>query len=99
MITAISISDKNQTKVSVHFVRCKQFLLTNKKLNTTRLIPNPYFKDNENAGVNAVKYLAAHGVTKIIAGDFGVHVQDETHILKIQLVIVDPDKTDIKTIL
>ena len=99
MTTAISISDTNDTKISVHFVRCKQFLLINKTLNTSKLVPNPYFNDKENAGVNAVKYLAAQGVNTIIAGDFGVHVQDETHLHNIQLVIVDPEKTDIKTLL
>ena len=92
MKTAISVSDKNEGRVCDHFVRCKKFLLVDAENKTRETISNPYQMTVEDAGVKAVKFLKALNVTKLIAGDFGVHVQKEARKQNMQLIIVDTNK-------
>ncbi|MFB6317115.1 NifB/NifX family molybdenum-iron cluster-binding protein [Saccharicrinis sp. FJH54] len=95
MKTAISVSDKDENKVCDHFVRCKKFMVIDSENKTRELISNPYQMTIEDAGIHAVNYLKALGISKLIAGDFGVHVQEAARKQYIQLIIVDTNKINI----
>lgn len=96
--TAVSISDKDKNTICNHFVRCKQFFVFDRNTNDQKIVTNPYNTDVEDAGIKAIKYLKALGVDKFVAGDFGIHVQEEARRQNIQLIIVDTDKITLKTL-
>jgi predicted Fe-Mo cluster-binding NifX family protein len=98
MKKAISVSDLDTNKVGDHFVRCKTYLIVDSKNATSETITNPYYMTVEDAGIRAVNYLKALGVSKLIAGDFGVHVQEEARKQNIQLIIVDTNNIKIETL-
>ncbi|MFB6342911.1 NifB/NifX family molybdenum-iron cluster-binding protein [Saccharicrinis sp. FJH62] len=98
MKTAISVSDKYNNRVSDHFVRCRKFMIIDAQNETRETVTNPYHMTAEDAGIQAINYLKALGVTKLIAGDFGVHVQEEARKQNIQLIIVDTNKIKIEAL-
>lgn len=97
-LTAVSVSDNNNEAICQHFVRCQEFLLIDNQSQTQKKVSNPYHISTEDAGIKAVQFLKALGVQKLIAGDFGAHVQEEARKQNIQLIIVDTKKMNINTL-
>ena len=72
MKIAVASCDKiAKSSVSNEAAKCPYYLMYDSKGEMTEVIDNPYGDASRGAGPLAANFLAQHGVTLVIAGNFG----------------------------
>ena len=72
MKIAVASGDKTaKASVSNKAAKCPYYLMFDSKGEMTEVIDNPYRDASRGAGPSAANFLAQHGVTIVIAGNFG----------------------------
>jgi len=77
-----------ESKLDERFGRCAYFVIYDTESKATEFIPNPNKDAESGAGPAAVQLVASRGVSKIVAGEFGVKIKSLLDSLKIQMIIV-----------
>ena len=91
----IAIASQNPSKkarVDKHFGKCSHFLIHDDETGITEIMENPGKGIQDCKGDLIVKRLVEKKVRRVIAGDFGTHVQQLLNKHHIQMIIY-PDDT------
>lgn len=92
----IAISSTGNTPTSFidkRFARCNYFVIYDSESGGIEYIPNPAKNAEDGAGPTAVQLVAGRQVTKIISGEFGLKIKPLLDSLKIQIIVIQEDKT------
>lgn len=82
-----------ESKLDERFGRCAFFVIYDTGSKATEFIPNPHKDAESGAGPAAVQLVASRGVSKIVAGEFGIKIKSLLDSLKIQMIVFkNPDK-------
>ena len=94
MKTAISSTGNNlEAKVDKRFARCSYFVIFDKDTGAVEYIPNPAKDAEDGAGPAAVQLVAGRQVKKIVSGEFGLKIKPLLDSLKIQMIVIQEEKT------
>lgn len=89
MKTAItSTGNSLDSKIDQRFGHCSYLIIYDSHTEAIEIIPNPYRKAEEQAGINAAKFLAKKGIEQIISGEFGQKVKPYLDSQMIQMIII-----------
>jgi predicted Fe-Mo cluster-binding NifX family protein len=98
----IAIASKGNDHTALldkNFGHCSCFVIFEPSTEIVSFVPNPFKEAPEKAGKMAVEFLYNLGVKKIISGDFGLKVKPLLDSLKIQMIVIKDNETDIQSIL
>ena len=84
-IAITSQGNSLSANIDPRFGRCSFFAIYDTVSGATDFIANPAKESSEGAGPAAVQFVAAQGVTKIIAGEFGGKVRPLLESLNIEM--------------
>jgi len=76
-----------ESKLDERFGRCAFFVIYDTESKATEFIPNPHKDVESGAGPAAVQLVASRGVSKIVAGEFGMKIKSLLDSLKIQMIV------------
>jgi len=96
----IAITSEGNTlnaQIDSRFGRCSFFAIYDSETQQTEFLENPAKDASGGAGAAAVQFVAKHGVSKIVAGEFGGKVQPLLESLNIEM-ISEKDKTILEVI-
>lgn len=86
MKIAITSQENSLTaNIDPRFGRCSFFAIYDTETKNTNFIANPAKESSEGAGPAAVQFIAAQGITKIIAGEFGMKIRSLLESLNIEI--------------
>jgi predicted Fe-Mo cluster-binding NifX family protein len=92
-------SDSFNATIDKRFARCQCFVILDTKTKGVEFLPN-FFKDQDSeVGKSAVDLMYQRGVTKIVAGDFGIKIKPLLDSKKIQMIVYKDDTITIKTMI
>ncbi len=86
-VAITSTGNTLESKLDERFGRCALFVVLDTETKAIEIIPNPYKDAESAAGPAAVQLLATRGVSKIVAGEFGVKIKSLLDSLKIQMIV------------
>ncbi len=94
MKIAISSTGKTpEATIDKRFARCSYFVIYDKESGGIEYLPNPVKDAEDGAGPTAVELLARRQVKKIISGEFGLKIKPLLDNLKIQMIVIQDEKT------
>ncbi len=99
MTIITSTGDNLTSQFDLRFGRCAYFCVLNEENGETKFIENTNVNASGGAGTKAVEMLAELDAKKVISGDFGAKAKDLLNKLKIQMVIIKKNNTDVKSII
>jgi predicted Fe-Mo cluster-binding NifX family protein len=100
MKTAISaVENSFKSNIDMHFARCGCFVIYDHQSGSTEFLPNPYLDRIEDVGLLAVELMHSKGVSKVVAGDFGVKVKPLFDSLHIQMLVVPENRYSVEDII
>ena len=86
-IAITSTGDTLNATIDSRFGRCAYFAIYNTETKSTEFILNPGKEAQEGAGPAAVQFVAAHKVSKIVSGEFGMKIKSLLESLNIEMII------------
>lgn len=98
-IAITSTGDTLNSTIDSRFGRCAFFAIYDTETKSTEFIFNPIKDTQEGAGPAAVQFVAAHKVSKIVSGEFGMKIKSLLDSLKINMIILKDPKKRIKDII
>jgi predicted Fe-Mo cluster-binding NifX family protein len=92
MKTAIALKEGNENScIDRHFGRCAFFCIFDDETGLSEIRENPGLGSRECKGEIIVRKLLEWKVSRVISGDFGIHVQQSLTRHRIQMII-HPDE-------
>jgi len=88
-----------ESTLDERFGRCAYFVIYETESKATEFIPNPHKDAESGAGPGAVQLIASRGVSKIVAGEFGVKIKSLLDSLKIQMIILKKPELKIQEVI
>jgi predicted Fe-Mo cluster-binding NifX family protein len=88
-----------ESKLDERFGRCAYFVIYDTESKATEFIPNPHKDLESGAGPAAVQLVASRGVSKIVAGEFGMKIKSLLDSLKIQMIVFKKPEHKIQEII
>ena len=85
-IAITSTGDTVNSTIDSRFGRCTFFAIYNTDTNSTEFFLNPSKEAQEGAGPAAVQFVAAHKVSKIVSGEFGMKIKSLLESLNIEMI-------------
>jgi predicted Fe-Mo cluster-binding NifX family protein len=98
-IAITSTGNTLESKIDERFGRCAFFVIYDTETKATEFIPNPYKDAESGAGPAAVQLVASRGVSKIVAGEFGMKIKSLLDSLKIQMIIFKKPELKIQEVI
>jgi predicted Fe-Mo cluster-binding NifX family protein len=98
-IAITSTGNTLESKIDERFGRCAIFVIYDTKTKATEFIPNPHKDAESGAGPAAVQLVASRGVSKIVAGEFGMKIKSLLDSLKIQMIIFKKPELKIQEVI
>jgi len=98
----VAIASKGNTldhHIDVQFGHCAFFVIFDNDSNELQIRSNPFKDTTDQAGIRAVKWLAAEGVKSLIAGDFGPKIQPLLDQMRMQLIVIRKPETSIQQLI
>ena len=86
-IAITSTGDTVNSTIDSRFGRCTFFAIHNTDTKSTEFFLNPSKEAQEGAGPAAVQFVAAHKVSKIVSGEFGMKIKSLLESLNIEMII------------
>jgi len=86
-IAITSTGDTVNSTIDSRFGRCTFFAIHNTDTKSTEFFLNPSKEAQEGAGPAAVQFVAAHKVSKIVSGEFGLKIKSLLESLNIEMII------------
>ncbi|TSA27616.1 MAG: hypothetical protein D4R67_05750 [Bacteroidetes bacterium] len=100
MKTAIAIKEAStQSRLDKHFGKSAFFLILDDITKQTEVFENPSKAVCECKGNMIINVLIQKGVKRVIAGDFGTHVQQLLNKHHIQMIIHPDEKVSLSDII
>ena len=85
-IAITSTGDTVNSTIDSRFGRCTFFAIHNTDTKSTEFFLNPSKEAQEGAGPAAVQFVAAHKVSKIVSGEFGMKIKSLLESLNIEMI-------------
>lgn len=85
-IAITSTGDTVNSTIDSRFGRCTFFAIHNTDTKSTEFFLNPSKEAQEGAGPAAVQFVAAHKVSKIVSGEFGLKIKSLLESLNIEMI-------------
>ena len=85
-IAITSTGDTLNSTIDSRFGRCTFFAIHNTDTKSTEFFLNPSKEAQEGAGPAAVQFVAAHKVSKIVSGEFGMKIKSLLESLNIEMI-------------
>ena len=98
-IAITSTGDTVNSTIDSRFGRCTFFAIHNTDTKSTEFFLNPGKEAQEGAGPAAVQFVAAHKVSKIVSGEFGLKIKSLLESLNIEMIISKDSATKIVDII
>lgn len=98
-IAITSIGDALNSTIDSRFGRCAFFAIYNTDTKSTEFFLNPCKEAQEGAGPAAVQFVAAHKVSKIVSGEFGMKIKSLLESLNIEMITNKDSATKIVDII
>jgi predicted Fe-Mo cluster-binding NifX family protein len=98
-IAITSTGNTLESKIDERFGRCAFFVICDTETKATEFIPNPHKDVESGAGPAAVQLLASRGVSKIVAGEFGMKIKSLLDSLKIQMIVFKKPELKIQAVI
>ncbi|MBU1368715.1 MAG: hypothetical protein KJ754_02020 [Bacteroidetes bacterium] len=98
----VAIASQGNTlehNIDIQFGHCAFFVLYDKLTGALEISSNPFRDLSEQAGLQAIKWLAAKDVKTMIAGDFGPKIQALSDQLRMQLIILRKQDMSIQQVI
>lgn len=92
----IAISSTGNTPAALidkRFARCSYFVIYDDENGAVEYLPNSAKEAEDGAGPAAVQLVASRKVSKIVSGEFGLKIKPLLDSLKIQMIILQQEKT------
>lgn len=86
-IAITSTGDTVNSTIDSRFGRCTFFAIHDTETKSTEFFINPSKEAQEGAGPAAVQFVAAHKVSKIVSGEFGMKIKSLLESLNIEMII------------
>jgi predicted Fe-Mo cluster-binding NifX family protein len=83
----------------LRFGRAGWFCLYDDETNDIRFIENDNINSTSGAGTKTVEKMVELGVQKVISGDFGPKAKNLLEKFKVQMVMLQDDKSSVKDII
>lgn len=100
MIIAIALQDNTlNSLVYPQFGRCPWFAIYNSRLDTLTYLKNAEQDTLTDAGITVASFLLAEGVSKVVAGRFGLKAADYLREKQIQMIVPHKEDTILDDIL
>jgi predicted Fe-Mo cluster-binding NifX family protein len=94
MKTAISSTGNTpDALIDKRFARCSYFVIYDNESGGVEYIPNAAKDAEDGAGPAAVQLVASRQAKKIVSGEFGLKIKPLLDSLKIQMIILQDEKT------
>lgn len=98
-IFAITSTGKTEKSfLDLRFGKCENVVIFNVSSNQYSVIENP-FKEDEQSGIQLVKFLKEQGVTSIITGEIGPKISALLETEKLQLILLQEERIKIDEIM
>ena len=98
-IFAITSTGKTEKSfMDLRFGKCENVVIFNVSSNQYSVIENP-FKEDEQSGIQLVKFLKEQGVTSIITGEIGPKISAFLETEKLQLILLQEERIKIDEIM
>jgi len=98
-IFAITSTGKTEKSfMDLRFGKCENVVIFNVSSNQYSVIENP-FKEDEQSGIQLVKFLKEQGVTSIITGEIGPKISAFLETEKLQLILLQEERMKIDEIM
>lgn len=94
-----STGDTLNSKFDLRFGRAGWFCVYDNSTQTTNFVENSFKNSNGGAGTKASEMIAELGASQVISGHFGPKAKDLLERLKIQMITLHEDKTNIEEII
>ena len=98
-IAITSTGDTLNSTIDSRFGRCTFFAIHNTDTKSTEFFINPSKEVQEGAGPAAVQFVAAHKVSKIVSGEFGMKIKSLLESLNIEMITNKDSATKIVDII
>jgi predicted Fe-Mo cluster-binding NifX family protein len=98
-IAITSTGNTLESQIDERFGRCAFFVIYDIETKATEFIPNPHKDAESGAGPAAVQLVASRGVSKIVAGEFGMKIKSLLDSLKIQMIIFKKPELKIQEVI
>ena len=98
-IAITSTGETLNATIDSRFGRCAYFAIYNTETKSTEFILNPGKEAQEGAGPAAVQFVAAHKVSKIVSGEFGMKIKSLLESLNIEMITNKDSATKIVDII
>lgn len=98
-IAITSTGDTVDSTIDSRFGRCTFFAIHNTDTKSTEFFLNPSKEAQEGAGPAAVQFVAAHKVSKIVSGEFGMKIKSLLESLNIEMITNKDSATKIVDII
>jgi len=98
-IAITSTGDTVNSTIDSRFGRCTFFAIHNTDTKSTEFFLNPSKEAQEGAGPAAVQFVAAHKVSKIVSGEFGMKIKSLLESLNIEMITNKDSATKIVDII
>lgn len=85
--------------IDKRFARCTCFVFYDSETGSIEFLPNPHQHLESDAGKKIAELMVQKGVSKVIAGDFGVKIKPLMDLNQIQMIVYQDDKITIKEII
>ncbi|HPY82775.1 MAG: hypothetical protein M0R02_04495 [Bacteroidales bacterium] len=92
-VAITSVGNTVDSSVDSRFGRCSFFALYDTESGNVEFVENNEKNAIEGAGPAAAQFVASFGVQKVISGEFGQKVKAIFDQLKIQLIVIQDEKT------
>lgn len=79
--------------IDPRFGRCAYFAIYDTESGECQFFENPNLNSDQGAGPASVGFIANHGVSKAVAGEFGFKIKEMLDGLNIQMIIMKEAKT------
>ena len=98
-IAITSTGDTVNSTIDSRFGRCTFFAIHDTETKSTEFFINPSKEAQEGAGPAAVQFVAAHKVSKIVSGEFGMKIKSLLESLNIEMITNKDSATKIVDII
>lgn len=98
-IAITSTGDTLNSTIDSRFGRCAFFAIYDTETKSIKFILNPSKDAQEGAGPAAVQFVAAHKVSKIVSGEFGMKIKSLLDSLGIEMITNKDSATKIADII
>ena len=98
-IAITSTGDTVNSTIDSRFGRCTFFAIHDTETKSTEFFINPSKEVQEGAGPAVVQFVAAHKVSKIVSGEFGMKIKSLLESLNIEMITNKDSATKIVDII